>query len=41
MRRYAEENGMDEEDALQAGMKEKADEFRSRGGEVYLEETAS
>ena len=41
VRRYAEENGMDEEDALQAGMKEKADEFRSRGGEVYLEETAS
>jgi len=38
VRRYAEEQGLDTEDALTIGMQEKADEFRALGGEVYLEE---
>ncbi|MBT7924693.1 MAG: phosphomethylpyrimidine synthase, partial [Opitutae bacterium] len=38
VRRYADEQGLDTEDALTIGMQEKADEFRALGGEVYLEE---
>jgi phosphomethylpyrimidine synthase len=38
VRRYADEQGLDTEDALTLGMQEKADEFRALGGEVYLEE---
>ncbi len=41
VRRYAEEKGLDAEDAIQEGMKEKSDEFRSLGGEVYLEKSGS
>ena len=37
VRRYADEMGLDTEDALNFGMQEKADEFRALGGEVYLE----
>ena len=37
VRRYARDKGMEAEEALAAGMKEKADEFREKGGEVYLE----
>jgi phosphomethylpyrimidine synthase len=36
VRRYAAEKGLKDEEALTAGMQEKADEFRSRGGEVYV-----
>ncbi|TDB88400.1 phosphomethylpyrimidine synthase ThiC [Actinomadura sp. KC216] len=36
VRRYADEHGLAEEDALAAGMREKADEFRAGGGRVYL-----
>ena len=37
VRRYAEEQGIGDQEALEAGMKEKAKEFRSLGGEVYME----
>ncbi|GAA5045145.1 phosphomethylpyrimidine synthase [Thermocatellispora tengchongensis] len=36
VRRYAEEHGLAEEDALTAGMREKAEEFTRRGARVYL-----
>ncbi len=36
VRRYAEEHGLDEQDALAAGMQEKAAEFSSQGGRIYL-----
>jgi len=37
VRDYAEQLGTDESTALEAGMAEKAAEFRARGAEVYLE----
>ncbi|TVP80834.1 MAG: phosphomethylpyrimidine synthase, partial [Puniceicoccaceae bacterium] len=37
VRRYARDKGIEAEAALEEGMKEKADEFRKKGGEVYLE----
>ncbi|MFI0369814.1 phosphomethylpyrimidine synthase ThiC [Actinomadura sp. 1N219] len=36
VRRYADEHGLAEEEALSAGMREKADEFKAAGGRVYL-----
>lgn len=36
VRAYAEKHGMPEEEALSAGMREKAEEFTRRGGRVYL-----
>jgi phosphomethylpyrimidine synthase len=39
VRRYAAEKGMTDEAALEAGMQEKAAEFKDKGGEVYLAET--
>ncbi|WP_281367939.1 phosphomethylpyrimidine synthase ThiC [Nonomuraea typhae] len=36
VRRYAEEHGLTDTEALQAGMKEKSTEFAERGGEVYI-----
>jgi phosphomethylpyrimidine synthase len=36
VRRYAEEHGMDEHEALNAGMKEKSEEFSAGGGRIYL-----
>ncbi|MFI0481234.1 phosphomethylpyrimidine synthase ThiC [Actinomadura sp. 9N215] len=36
VRRYADEHGLAEEDALAAGLREKADEFKAAGGRVYL-----
>ncbi len=36
VRRYAEEHGMDENEALVRGMQEKSEEFRRAGAEVYL-----
>ncbi|NUQ61841.1 MAG: phosphomethylpyrimidine synthase ThiC [Pirellulales bacterium] len=35
VRKYAAQKGLEEEAALTAGMQEKADEFREKGGEVY------
>ncbi len=35
VRRYARQNNLSEEEALQAGMAEKAEEFSSRGGRLY------
>lgn len=36
VRRFAEENGMDETTALEEGMKEKAEAFKQAGVEIYL-----
>ncbi|RFS82371.1 phosphomethylpyrimidine synthase ThiC [Actinomadura spongiicola] len=36
VRRYADERGLGEDEALSAGMREKAEEFKSAGGRVYL-----
>ncbi|QXJ19533.1 phosphomethylpyrimidine synthase ThiC [Actinomadura graeca] len=36
VRRYADEHGLGEDEALAAGMQEKAGEFRATGGRVYL-----
>lgn len=35
VRKYAEENGVESEEAINAGLAEKAKEFRESGGEVY------
>ena len=35
VRRYAEENGLGDEEALSAGMEAKAREFTDSGAEVY------
>jgi len=35
VRKYAAEQGVKEEEALQAGMKEKAEEFVRKGAKVY------
>jgi len=39
VRRYAEEQGVGEGQALEDGMREKAEQFKRSGGELYLEET--
>jgi phosphomethylpyrimidine synthase len=39
IRRYAEEQGVTNEEALEQGMKEKAEQFKRSGGEIYLGET--
>ena len=36
VRKYAEEKGVDQETALEQGMKEKSQEFLNKGAEVYL-----
>ncbi|KGI80167.1 phosphomethylpyrimidine synthase [Actinopolyspora erythraea] len=36
VRDYAEKHGLDSVDAIEAGMREKAEEFTASGGEVYL-----
>ncbi|MBS1604849.1 MAG: phosphomethylpyrimidine synthase ThiC [Bacteroidetes bacterium] len=36
VRRYAEEKGMTEDTVLEEGMKEKADDFKRKGAEIYL-----
>ncbi|MFZ5851402.1 MAG: phosphomethylpyrimidine synthase ThiC [Actinomycetota bacterium] len=36
VRRYAEEHGLDEQAALDTGLREKAAEFTQRGGRIYL-----
>jgi phosphomethylpyrimidine synthase len=35
VRKYAEEKALDEQAALQTGMKEKAEEFKQAGAEIY------
>jgi phosphomethylpyrimidine synthase len=37
VRDYAAEKGLAEEAALAAGMKEKAEEFKKTGGQIYQE----
>jgi phosphomethylpyrimidine synthase len=37
VRRYAEEHGMETTEALEAGLAEKAAEFKQTGGEIYLD----
>jgi phosphomethylpyrimidine synthase len=37
VRRYAEEQGLTTTEAIEAGMKEKSDEFREQGGEIYVD----
>ena len=41
IRRFAAEQGMETVEAVEAGMKEKAREFRESGGEVYVQEVES
>ena len=36
VRKYAEENGIGEDEVLEAGMEEKAQEFLDKGSEIYL-----
>jgi phosphomethylpyrimidine synthase len=36
VRQYAEENGLQETDALQKGMEEKSKEFAEKGSQLYL-----
>ncbi|TDN95467.1 hydroxymethylpyrimidine synthase [Salegentibacter sp. 24] len=36
VRKFAEENGMDSQEAIEEGMKKKSEEFRAKGSEVYL-----
>ncbi|MNG14508.1 Phosphomethylpyrimidine synthase [compost metagenome] len=35
IRQYAEENGLNEESAIEEGMKEKAQEFKEQGSALY------
>jgi phosphomethylpyrimidine synthase len=41
IRRFAEEKGLTTQEALDAGMKEKAGEFQKQGGEIYVDANAS
>jgi phosphomethylpyrimidine synthase len=41
VRDYAAQKGLEEETALQAGMKEKAEEFKKSGSEIYVEAAPS
>src|SRR5690606_22019912 len=41
IRRFAEEQGMETVEAIEAGMREKAGEFREKGGEIYVAEGAA
>jgi phosphomethylpyrimidine synthase len=41
VRDYAAAHGMESAEAVEAGLREKAEEFRERGGEIYLEEGAA
>ena len=36
VRKYAAEHGYGDEEALEAGMKEKAEEFKQSGSELYV-----
>jgi phosphomethylpyrimidine synthase len=41
VREYAAQKGLEDAKALQEGMREKAEEFRKRGGEIYLADIPS
>jgi phosphomethylpyrimidine synthase len=41
VRDYAAQKGLEEEAALQAGMKEKAAEFKKSGSQIYVEAASS
>jgi hypothetical protein len=41
VRDYAAQKGLDEEAALQAGMQEKAEEFKKSGSNIYVEASSS
>jgi phosphomethylpyrimidine synthase len=36
LRRYAEQHGLSDDDALEAGLHEKAEQFRTHGDRAYL-----
>jgi phosphomethylpyrimidine synthase len=38
VREYAEQKGLEEAKALEEGMREKAEEFRQKGSEIYVTE---
>jgi len=40
IRKFAEEQGMETVEAIEAGMREKSGEFREKGGEIYVAEGA-
>ncbi|HEY8691689.1 MAG TPA: hypothetical protein VIR57_03010, partial [Chloroflexota bacterium] len=40
VRDYAAQHGLDAEQAIEVGLKEKADEFQRAGGSIYLEATS-
>jgi phosphomethylpyrimidine synthase len=41
VRRYAEEHGMQIAEAIEAGLAEKAAEFKQSGGEIYVDANVS
>jgi phosphomethylpyrimidine synthase len=41
VRRYAEEHGMETTEALEAGLRDKASEFKKSGGELYVDTNAA
>ena len=41
VREYAASHGLETTDVIEEGLREKADEFRERGGEIYLEGTVA
>jgi len=41
IRQFAAEQGVGAVEAIEAGMREKAEEFRDRGGEIYVPEEAA
>jgi phosphomethylpyrimidine synthase len=40
VREYAAQKGLEDARALEEGMREKAEEFRQKGGEIYLADVA-
>ena len=41
VREFAAANALKPEEAIEAGMREKAEEFRAKGGELYVKEGAA
>jgi phosphomethylpyrimidine synthase len=35
VREYAKKNGLDSQEAIEIGMKNKSEEFKEKGGEIY------
>jgi phosphomethylpyrimidine synthase len=40
VREYAAQKGLDDAKALEAGMREKAEEFKKQGAEIYIAEVS-